>query len=105
MDFFNPRVCDFIDSTFTHIRTKDGTSIISFDVPGFSKDDVKVTVDGNRMRVSGKKTVNGEERSVDARFIIPDEFNALKCRPAVSDGVLTVTLAKQEADSRVLRVE
>ena len=95
----------FFKSSTVPVRKVDGKEVVSMDVPGFSKDDVKITVEGSELHIAGKKTVNGEERSLVTVLRIGDEYDASKCRPAVSNGVLTVTLARCESDSRELRVE
>lgn len=87
------------------VRKVNEMEVVSVDVPGFSRDDVKITVEGNVLHITGKKTVNGQERSLDIVLRIGDEYDASKCRPAVSNGVLTITLARCESDSRELHVE
>jgi HSP20 family molecular chaperone IbpA len=49
---------------------RDGVVLI--EVPGFTKDDLKITLDNYLMTVKGKKEILGELYEIDRSFILPD---------------------------------
>ena len=95
--FFNP-ACD-IDETDTHY-------LMTFDLPGVSKDDVKVEVNDNRVRVYGEKNEERKEKkngrrlverqygSFERSFTLPSQVDAAKVEAQFTDGVLKITVPK-----------
>lgn len=75
---------------------KDGTLLI--EVPGFTKEDLKITLDGNRMRVQGKKQILGENVEFNSGFILPEgTLNSNEPITAkVENGLLYINLKKSE---------
>lgn len=74
--------------------SKNGTLI--FEVPGFSKDDIKIDLDGHIMHVYGEKEVYGEKFELDKKFAlnhgILDPENPITAR--VENGLLYISLKK-----------
>ncbi|GBF93251.1 hypothetical protein Rsub_05983 [Raphidocelis subcapitata] len=83
---------------------------ISLDVPGMSKDDVKVTVEEGVLTVQGERRHEHEEKQEGGRvwiershghfhraFPLPPGADADHITAAVKDGVMTVTLPKAPA--------
>ena len=82
--------------------------IISVDVPGASKGDVKLDADGGRLTVRWHKTPGKDEDG--ARFLLRESFSGVFTRTfslpdtantdaisaEVKDGVLTIRVPKQE---------
>jgi hypothetical protein len=81
---------------------KDGTAI--FSVPGFTKEDIKISLEGRTMRISGKKEIFGEEYEIDRKFVLPEgTLNSNDPITAkVENGLLYVYLKKQKELSRKL---
>ncbi len=97
---FNP-ACD--------VQETDSHYVVSFDVPGISKDNLKIEV------VDGMLTVSGEKRTEKAQgkaashllersygqfkrtFSLPSHIDAEKIEANYEDGVLTISLAKAES--------
>ena len=75
---------------------KDGTAI--FSVPGFTKEDLIISLDGRTMHITGKKEIAGEEYEVDRKFILPEgTLNSNDPITAkVENGLLYVHLKKTE---------
>jgi len=90
----------------TDIRETNEEVILTFDMPGVSKDSVDVTVDKGTLTVIGR--VHKEERG-DAvyretkvgdyrrEFTLSDDVDSDKIVGEMKDGVLTVRIAKPEA--------
>jgi HSP20 family protein len=83
--------------------------IVSAEIPGMKKDDIKVTVRDNMLAVSGErkyeketkeKTYHRIERSYgkfSRTIALPAAVDAAKIKASYKDGVLTITLPKPES--------
>ncbi len=97
---FNP-ACD-IEETDSHY-------LVSFDVPGISKDNLKIEVVDNMLTVSGEKRTEQEQKKAAQHliersygqfkrsFTLPAHVDADKVEANYQDGVLTVSIAKAES--------
>ena len=86
---------------------------LSFAVPGLTKNDFKIDVDGNLLTISSEKEESKEEKeeqftrreysfsSFSRSFTLPDEVNMDKIDAAYKDGELKVTLPKKEEAKRL----
>ncbi|CAM6009639.1 unnamed protein product [Sphagnum balticum] len=109
----NTRV-DWVETPEAHVVTAD--------LPGLEKDDVKVTLVGDRtLEISGERT-REEEKNTDTwhrvershgkflrRFRLPENANVEAINAKVQNGVLTVTIPKAakkpEHEVKVVKVE
>ncbi|BAF11455.1 26.7 kDa heat shock protein, chloroplastic [Oryza sativa Japonica Group] len=91
-----------------------------FDMPGLSREEVKVMVEDDALVIRGEhKKEEGEgaegsgdgwwkERSVssyDMRLALPDECDKSKVRAELKNGVLLVTVPKTEVERKVIDVQ
>nr|AAN74534.1 chloroplast low molecular weight heat shock protein HSP26.2 [Agrostis stolonifera var. palustris] len=88
-----------------------------FDMPGLSRDEVKVMVEDDTLVIRGEhKKEAGEgqgdgwwkERSVssyDMRLSLPDECDKSQVRAELKNGVLLVTVPKTETERKVIDVQ
>ncbi len=82
--------------------------LVKADVPGITKEDIKITLSDNVLSISGeKKTERNEEDenyhrvervfgSFERNFYIPKNVDAAKISAKYTDGVLAVSLPKKE---------
>lgn len=87
---------------------RDGDFVVSLELPGVNKDDVKITVDSNILTVGGEKNSEKEtdeknfhrsERvygSFQRSFTFPTTVRSDRVDAVYRDGILTVTLPKAE---------
>jgi HSP20 family protein len=103
---------DFVGSTLSgyspacEVDEKPDHYLISVDVPGLSKDDVKVEVVGNQLVISGErkheKTERGGRRSeryygrFERSFALPTSIDADKIEARYDNGVLELAVPKAE---------
>ncbi|XP_051214677.1 17.9 kDa class I heat shock protein-like [Lolium perenne] len=84
--------------------------VFKADVPGLKKEEVKVEVqDGNVLQISGERSKEQEEKTDTwhrverssgkfmRRFRLPDNAKVEQVKAAMENGVLTVTVPKEEA--------
>ncbi|MCS6916200.1 MAG: Hsp20/alpha crystallin family protein [Chitinophagales bacterium] len=99
-----------------NVVEKDNHFRIDFAVPGFSKGDFNLKVDGNVLTVSGEKKAESKKEdenftmkefsctSFTRSFTLPETIQADKISAEYADGVLKVTLPKTE-ESRPKAIE
>ncbi|HVS63506.1 MAG TPA: Hsp20/alpha crystallin family protein [Thermoanaerobaculia bacterium] len=91
--------------------------LIKVDLPGLKKDDIELTVENQTLTVTGERrfdsteegeTFNRIERSYgkfSRTFQLPSNVNSGKVKAAFADGVLTITIPKnEEAKSRKISI-
>lgn len=92
-----------------HHSETDGQHVYSFDMPGLTKDDVKLTVnkENRTLKVSGERKSEVEDNdnghykevsygSFSRKFTLAENTNVNECDATFSNGVLRVTFDKAE---------
>ena len=95
------------------VKEADGKYLVNAEIPGVNKDDIHVTVEGNRVSISAevkqeKEVKEGErvirsERSygmASRSFTLADEVDQSQVQAKYSNGVLELTLPKKPGSSR-----
>jgi HSP20 family protein len=95
------------------LKEADGKFVVNAEIPGVSKDDIHVTVEGNRISISAevkheKETKEGErlirsERSygmASRSFTLSDEVDQAKVQAKYNNGILELTLPKKPGTTR-----
>ena len=93
------------------VAETDTTYVVTFDVPGATRDQLKVTIEGRRLHVetalasddaataeTAKERVLYRERGVpryERTVVLPAEVDQATSQAKVDNGVLTLTLAKK----------
>jgi HSP20 family protein len=87
--FLQP-ACD-VDETDTQI-------LMSFDLPGMKKEDIKIEYEGNILRVSGeRKDERHDSKAIERVFTLPQAVKAEQIEAHFDNGVLHVAIQKAEA--------
>lgn len=107
---------EFVPS-FDIKETKDAY-IFKADVPGVKESDLEVTVTGNRLKVSGKREAEKEEKTdtyyscersygeFTRSFTLPDGVDMNSLQANLADGVLTLSVKKTpEAQAKKVDVQ
>jgi HSP20 family protein len=81
--------------------------LLSFDIPGFSKDDIKVEAQGNQLHIFGERKAEHEEKkdrnfessygSIEQWLTLPQNANADMTEARIEHGVLTIAIPKAES--------
>ena len=99
-----------------NIREDDKNYVLDFAIPGIDKKDLKIDMNEDTLTISSETKNETEENKDDYRrkefsytsfsrsFNIPENVNREKIEANYKDGILTVSLPKQEVDkSKVQR--
>ncbi len=95
------------NSPRTNLFEKGDTFEVQAEVPGISKEDLNIKIQGNYLEISGKRTVKPPENykvhrneraasTFSRSFTLPEEVDADKVEAQLKDGILYLTLPKSE---------
>jgi len=75
-------------------------------VPGSSKENVKVTVEGENLKIKCKYESDFHSYDVDKSFSVPEGVEASKIKATVEDGILKINLPfkKKEKEKNIIEV-
>ena len=95
------------------IKEADGMYKVKAEIPGVSKDDIHVSIEGNRVSISAEVKKETEEKKgervirsersygmASRSFSLADEIDQAKVQAKYADGVLELTLPKKPGSSR-----
>ncbi len=95
------------------IKEADGQYLIKAEIPGVNKDDIHVSVDGNRVSISAEVKQEKEEKEgervirsertygmASRTFSLAEDVDPSKVQAKYSDGILELTLPKKPGASR-----
>jgi HSP20 family protein len=93
------------------VQETDDAFMVTADLPGVKKEDIKIAVEGNRVSISAESRQEKEEKSANMvrseryygqqhrSFTLPQEVDDTKASANYKDGVLTLSLPKKEGTS------
>lgn len=101
------------------LKENDGAYTVHADIPGVKKEDIHVSIEGNRVSISAETKVEKEEKEgekvlrseryvgkVARSFTLGQDVDEAKAQAKYSDGVLELVLPKKAANSaRKLTIE
>jgi HSP20 family protein len=101
------------------IRETKDHYVVSMDMPGVKKDDVKIEIQSNQLLISGERRYSSKEEvgestlrheraygKFERTFTLPSTINAEKIEAHYEDGVLSVALPKVEvATGRTIEIQ
>lgn len=101
----------------TDFEKTDKEYTILVDVPGLTKDEIKVDIDGPLMTISAERKPREKKKDVEylasersyrrfsRQFSLPDDVDLEKLDAKVENGVLTMTIGRKDAEKSVKKVE
>lgn len=109
-DAWHPTAVDGFLSALGDLEETDDAFLLEVDLPGVEKGDVDVEVDGRRVVVTAERkerertgVLRRRTRTVGTyrhEAVLPLDVDADAVEAKLSDGVLTITLPKQDASQR-----
>ncbi|MBL0099258.1 MAG: Hsp20/alpha crystallin family protein [Saprospiraceae bacterium] len=95
-----------VSPAFANILEKTESFMIQIAIPGFTKSEVDIHLDGDRLKVSGKRELGSGEIKYQRRefdmpsferiFFLPENIQKDKIEATVINGILQITLLKAE---------
>ncbi len=100
------------------VEEANGAYVVTADLPGIRKEDLKVTVDGNRVAIRAETRQEQEARQdgkvlhreryfgkVYRSFSLAEELDESRAEAQYTDGVLRLVLPKKAAHARTIAVQ
>jgi HSP20 family molecular chaperone IbpA len=89
------------DSEYDIELTKDG-AYISFEVPGYTKDNLEISIEDRVIRIKGERIINkkGDVKNILHKYKVDSNFNESNIEATVSNGILTLFLPNYIAKSK-----
>lgn len=90
------RTAKTVSDQITEYHYEDG--VLQMALPGFSKKDLEIEVEGNRLKISSEVAEDQEtqfKKSFDQSFKIPSDINAESASATMKDGVLKIEFGKK----------
>ena len=89
------------DSEYDIELTKDG-AYISFEVPGFTKDNLEISIEDRVIIIKGERIINkkGDVKNILHKYKVDSNFNESNIEATVSNGILTLFLPNYIAKSK-----
>jgi len=90
------------------VKEDDKAFYVTADLPGLKKEDINISLEGNRLTISGEREFSREEKKENYHFMergygkftrsftVPSTVDADKIKASYKDGVLTIELPKKE---------
>lgn len=114
-DAFNQDFLPTLGNEFKSLRTditeSNDAYLVQADLPGFSKDDIQIDIENNRLTIRAKREDKTEERDDEDRIIrkerhfgefvrsfYVDNIDQNRVEAKLEDGVLKITLPKLKPD-------
>jgi len=82
------------DDEYDIESTKDG-AYVSFEVPGYTKNDLEIVLENKQINITGKRVYNkkGDTKTIKHRFKLDNyQINEANIEATVSNGILTLFL-------------
>jgi HSP20 family molecular chaperone IbpA len=80
--------------------------VLQVSLPGYSKSDINIEVDGNKLVISHKsETENVWKKNFEQKFLIPDAMNKEDIQAKMEDGLLTVSIGKNGNYTRKIKID
>jgi HSP20 family molecular chaperone IbpA len=90
------------DEDYEINHVKDG-AYLHFEVPGFNKENLEITVEGSELVLEGARTykVNGVEKqkTISKRVKLNNTYNSSTIEATIADGILTVYIPKYNKET------
>lgn len=89
------------DSEYDIEITNDG-AYISFEVPGYTKDNLEISIEDRVIRIKGERIINkkGDVKNILHKYKVDSNFNESNIEATVSNGILTLFLPNYIAKSK-----
>lgn len=92
--FEMPDFSSIVDFKTAKIDTDEKNVLVSVDIPGFEKSEIKIDIDGRLINIVAKKESDKERKSVSYTYSLPSLVDIKDSKAKYENGVLKLTLPK-----------
>jgi len=96
---FTEELDQTLDPLTRNSKTSDGS--LFFRVPGFSREDLEISIEDDRLLIKGKKEICGSTCVIDkSYFLFLSEIDVDLISAEVKDGILKIIIPKKKVDKK-----
>ena len=86
----------FQDQTLTPFVKKDDTYEASLEVPGFSKENLKIEIEDGYLKLKGEAEVGGKKKTVSKTYELPQKSDTKNLSATLKNGILGLSLPRKD---------
>jgi HSP20 family protein len=87
-----------------YVSSNDKEYTLVLEVPGMSKEDIKIEVENNYLSISGEIKILDTTKTLRRKFLVPKDVDSIEATTA--NGLLTITLAKTpQSQKRLIQIK
>jgi HSP20 family protein len=95
---------DFHKFNDEYFSSNDKEHTLVLEVPGMSKEDIKVEVEGNYLLISGEVKILDAIKTLKRKYVMPKNVDSVEA--TTENGLLTITLTKvPQAQKRLIQIK
>jgi HSP20 family protein len=95
---------DFYKFNDEHFSSNDKEYVLVLEVPGMSKEDIKIEVEGNYLLISGEVKILDTVKTLKRKYVMPKNVDSVEA--VTANGLLTITLIKvPQAQKRLIQIK
>ena len=95
---------DPLNESFSHINSRVQDGIIYLALPGYSKEDIDIDIQGRMLQISAnieKEDENPFRKSFTKKWYLADDANVDEVTATMNDGLLTISFGKTSENKKV----
>ena len=86
----------FQDHLLTPFVKKDDTYEASLEVPGFSKENLKIEIEDGYLKLKGEAEVGGKKKTVSKTYELPQKSDTKNLSATLKNGILGLSLPRKD---------
>ena len=88
-------------TSFHPFQQKDKSFEAVLEVPGFSKDNLKIEVEDGYVRLNGEAEVGGKKRTLSKYYELPQKADSKKLSAKLNNGILELLIPRKDHPKKI----
>ena len=88
-------------TSFHPFQQKDNSFQAVLEVPGFSKDNLKIEVEDGYVRLNGEAEVGGKKRTLSKHYELPQKADSKKLSAKLNNGILELLIPRKDHPKKI----
>tara|TARA_Y100000592_G_C5250633_1_gene212670 strand:+ start:134 stop:475 length:342 start_codon:yes stop_codon:yes gene_type:complete len=89
------------NTSFYPFQQKDNAFEAVLEVPGFSKDNLKIEVEETHVKLSGEAEVGGKTRTLSKSYELPQKADSKKLSAKLNNGILELLVPRKDRSKKI----